>query len=984
MAIDISNTTRRIVYTGSAGTGPYAFAFEVLAETDIAVYLNEAELTLTTDYTVSISGTGTGSITIVVGVNVPTTPDTDDRITIVGDRAIERSTDFTTGGPLFAQSLNDEFDSLTIFTQQNLEQSNRSLRAPNTDPTTIDMTLPLNTIRANKTLAFDANGNPTIGELIGDWKGDWAAGRSYNKRDLIKDTSNDNVYICQVAHTSSGVLPISSNADSAKWDLVVDAAAAGASAAAAAASASAAATSETNAETAETNAETAETNAETAQAAAELAQSAAETAQAGAETAETNAETAETGAQAAQAAAEAVFDNFDDAYLGSKTSDPTVDNDGDPLTDGALYYNTTDNVMKVYDLGTTTWYQLTPTVANQTNINTVAAIASDVTAVAAIDSDVTTVSGISADVTAVAADETDIGTVATNIGNVNDVGAIVADVSTVAGIATEVTNVAGDAANIAAVAGITTEVTAVAGNATNINTVATNNTNVTTVASNITSVNTVATNVTDVVTFATIYLGAYASAPSTSVIGALYYNTTLNQLYIWNGSAWDAAAFSAAGLVASFNTRTGAVTLNSTDVTDALGFTPEDAAGVGSIAAQDSDNVTITGGSITGMSVPTISSDVANKEYVDTIASASLHYHDPVRVESPIALTATYDNGSSGVGATLTNSGTQAALVIDGVTLSTTNRVLIYVQSNAAHNGIYTVTDVGSASTNWVLTRATDADSYGQSDPDALGTGDAFFVQEGDDGAGELYVMTTEGVITIGTTNIVFSQISSSQIYSAGDSLTLSGTVFSVTDDGIDAAKINVTGNGTSGQYLVSDGDGSMSWLTPPAGGVPSGTKMLFVQTAAPTGWTKDTTHDNKSLRVVSGTAGSGGSVDFTTAFASQTPTGSVTITSVTGSAGATTLSTPQIPSHNHAGIGTTFTNSPPSPTNGVQRVTPTPGLYGSINPAPGIQVNTTGARGGGGSHAHPFSFSSGAGTFSGTAIDLAVQYVDTIIATKD
>ena len=161
MAIDISAQTRRVVYTGSAGTGPYAFAFNILVNTDIAVYFNNTELTLTTDYTVSISGDGTGSVTIVVGTNVPTTPDADDRITLIGNRTIERTTDFTTGGPLFATTLNTEFDSLTIFTQQNLEQSNRSLRAPNTDPTTINMELPDNTTRANKTLAFDASGNPT-------------------------------------------------------------------------------------------------------------------------------------------------------------------------------------------------------------------------------------------------------------------------------------------------------------------------------------------------------------------------------------------------------------------------------------------------------------------------------------------------------------------------------------------------------------------------------------------------------------------------------------------------------------------------------------------------------------------------------------------------------------------------------------------------------------------------------------------------------
>jgi hypothetical protein len=177
---------------------------------------------------------------------------------------------------------------------------------------------------------------------------------------------------------------------------------------------------------------------------------------------------------------------------------------------------------------------------------------------------------------------------------------------------------------------------------------------------------------------------------------------------------------------------------------------------------------------------PTANLQAATKQYVDTIAAAGLHYHDPVRVEQEGNLNATYDNGTSGVGATLTNAGTQAALVIDGVTMVLNDRVLIYEQTNAAHNGIYTVTNVGSASTNWVLTRATDADSYGPSDPDALGQGDAFFVSEGDAGAGETYVMTTEGTITFGTTDITFSQISATQVYSAGNGLTLTGTTFAV------------------------------------------------------------------------------------------------------------------------------------------------------------------------------------------------------------
>lgn len=192
----------------------------------------------------------------------------------------------------------------------------------------------------------------------------------------------------------------------------------------------------------------------------------------------------------------------------------------------------------------------------------------------------------------------------------------------------------------------------------------------------------------------------------------------------------------------------------------------------------------LAGGTLTGNLIlnadPTAELGAATKQYVDTIAAASLHYHSPVRVESPIALTVTYNNGTAGVGATLTNAGTQAALVIDGITMNVNDRVLIYEQADSAQNGIYTVTNVGSGSTNWVLTRATDADSYGSSDPDSLGAGDAFFVTEGATGAGELYVMNTTGTITFGTTDITFAQISSAQIYTAGTGIDLTGVTISL------------------------------------------------------------------------------------------------------------------------------------------------------------------------------------------------------------
>jgi hypothetical protein len=222
----------------------------------------------------------------------------------------------------------------------------------------------------------------------------------------------------------------------------------------------------------------------------------------------------------------------------------------------------------------------------------------------------------------------------------------------------------------------------------------------------------------------------------------------------------------------------------------------------------------LTLGGLTTVTVtqdPTNALDLATKQYVDGLVVSGIHYHAPVRVESPTPLTATYDNGVSGVGATLTNSGAQAALVIDGVTLSLNDRVLIYTQTNATENGIYYVSDVGSVSTNWELTRATDADSYGLASPTTLGEGSTVFVQEGATGAGELYTCNTVGVITFGTTNITFVQIMSAQIYSAGAGLTLSGTQFSVATNGISdamlrqSAGLSVIGRSTNSTGNVAD-----------------------------------------------------------------------------------------------------------------------------------------------------------------------------------
>ena len=200
----------------------------------------------------------------------------------------------------------------------------------------------------------------------------------------------------------------------------------------------------------------------------------------------------------------------------------------------------------------------------------------------------------------------------------------------------------------------------------------------------------------------------------------------------------------------------------------------------------------LTLGGLTSVAVtqdPTTNLQVATKQYVDTLVSSGITYHSPVKYEVPSGnLTATYNNGASGVGATLTNAGALVAFTPDGTVASVADRILIYNQTNQAENGVYVVTTVGSGSVAWVLTRASDADTYALKSPNGLGNGDAFFITSGATGAGETYVCNTVGVITFGTTAITFVQISATQIYSAGTGLTLTGTTFSITNTAVTAA----------------------------------------------------------------------------------------------------------------------------------------------------------------------------------------------------
>jgi hypothetical protein len=215
------------------------------------------------------------------------------------------------------------------------------------------------------------------------------------------------------------------------------------------------------------------------------------------------------------------------------------------------------------------------------------------------------------------------------------------------------------------------------------------------------------------------------------------------------------------------------------------------------------NTVTVTAGTISTNAAN--ATDITNKTYVDGLFSTGISYHDPVLVEEDTNLVAVYNqpNGAgNGVGATLTNSGSNVALVVDGVTVSNTARVLVFAQSNAVQNGVYTVTNPGNVSAQWVLTRSTDADTFGLASPSQLGQGDAFFVSSGNTGAGQTYICNTPGTITFGSTNITFAQISSSQIYAAGTGLNLANLTFSISNTAVTAAQYG--NDGAVGQFTVN------------------------------------------------------------------------------------------------------------------------------------------------------------------------------------
>jgi len=328
----VSSATSKVQYNGNGSTTVFAYTFKVFDQNDLTVIVRSATgtetvKTITTHYTVSgVGSAGGGNITML------TAPASGETLTVLREQDLVQELDLVENDPFPAQSLEDALDKLTFTVQQHSEELDRAIKASRTNTITSTEFTVSAASRANKIFAFDSAGELAVTQELGTYRGNWATATAFAQRDIVKDTSNNNIYIVVTAHTSTGSQPISSNADVAKWALIVDAASATTSASAASGSASAAASSASAAATSATNAANSATSASTS-----------------ASTATTQA----TNAAASAASAAASFDAFDDIYLGSKSSDPSVDNDGNALTVGDQYFNSVANELRVWN--GTTW-----------------------------------------------------------------------------------------------------------------------------------------------------------------------------------------------------------------------------------------------------------------------------------------------------------------------------------------------------------------------------------------------------------------------------------------------------------------------------------------------------------------------------------------------------------------------------------------------------------------------------------------------------
>jgi len=493
----VSSTTVKNSYSGNGSTTEFAYTFKILVNSDLQVIIRsstgtETTKTITTHYTVAGAGDASGgSITFTSG-NIPASGET---VVVRRNVPQTQAIDYIANDPFPAETHEEGLDRAAMVAQQLSEEADRSIKLSRTNTMNSTEFSVGATDRASKVLGFDANGELTVTQELGTNRGNWSSGTDYSARDIVKDTSTNNIFLVNTAHTSSGSQPLTTNANSAKYDLIVDAASATSSAATATAQATIATT---KAGEAATSASTATTQANTATTKASEAASSA-------------------------TSAASSFDSFDDRYLGAKSSDPSVDNDGDALITGALYFNSSDNVMKNYT--GSAWQTLKPTSSEQTNINTLAAadVVADMAILATAD---------------IVADMNTLGT-ADVVSDMNTLATadVVSDMNTLA-----TADIVSDM-NTLATADVVSDMNTLgtADVVSDMNTLGT--------ATNVTNMASLAANITGVNSFAERYRVASSDPTSSLDEGDLAFNTTDNNLKFYNGTAWTSISPGIANVV---------------------------------------------------------------------------------------------------------------------------------------------------------------------------------------------------------------------------------------------------------------------------------------------------------------------------------------------------------------------------------------------------------------------------------------------------
>ena len=235
----ISSTTTKNSASANGTQHSFPYSFKIFADGDLTVIVRSANGTetvkaLNTDYIVTNAGNANGG-NVLFKFNTGNSndahfsssdkrPQSGETVLIRRNLTLTQGTDYVENDPFPAESHENALDRITMIAQQLQEAIDRSLKISRTNTMTSTEFTVGATDRANKILSFDSTGELTITTAIGTSRGNWAASTAYAERDIVKDTSTNNIFIVNTAHTSSGSQPLTTNANSAKYTLLVDAA----------------------------------------------------------------------------------------------------------------------------------------------------------------------------------------------------------------------------------------------------------------------------------------------------------------------------------------------------------------------------------------------------------------------------------------------------------------------------------------------------------------------------------------------------------------------------------------------------------------------------------------------------------------------------------------------------------------------------------------------------------------------------------------